>query len=104
MSLTCGLAVLGVAQVAQGTFVIAQVVEGDACPVHGLEVVPLVAQHLQTVLLHSLVVDQLRLQQARCNDKSSSARMQKQEDEEIGIGVVIARVNPVISLPGTAVR
>lgn len=67
--LTCGLAVLGVAQVAQGTFVIAQVIEGDACSVHGLEVVPLVAQHLQAVLLHALVVDQLRLQQARWNDK-----------------------------------
>lgn len=67
-SLTCGLAVLGVAQVAQGTFVVAQVVEGDARSVHGLEVVPLVAQHLQAVLLHSLVVDQLRLQQARWNN------------------------------------
>lgn len=67
-SLTCGLAVLGVAQVAQGTFVVAQVVEGDACSVHGLEVVSLVAQHLQAVLLHSLVVDQLRLQQARWNN------------------------------------
>lgn len=57
VGLTCGLTVLGIAQVAQGTFVITQVIEGDACSVHGLEVVPLVAQHLQTVLLHSLVVD-----------------------------------------------
>lgn len=73
--LTCGLAVLGVAQVAQGTFVISQVVEGDACSVHGLEVVPLVAQHLQTVLLHPLVVDQLRLQQAGCNDKQACSQI-----------------------------
>lgn len=57
--LTCGFAVLGLAQVAQGTFVVAEVIEGDPCPVHGLEVVPLVAQHLQAVLLHSLIVDQL---------------------------------------------
>lgn len=64
--LTCGFAVLGVAQVAQGTFVVAEVIEGDPCPVHGLEVVPLMAQHLQAVLLHSLIVDQLRLQQASC--------------------------------------
>lgn len=77
-SLTCGLAVLGVAQVAQGTFVVAQVIEGDARSVHGLEVVPLVAQHLQAVLLHPLVVDQLRLQQARWNDKRFSDWMQKQ--------------------------
>lgn len=66
--LTCGFAVLGLAQVAQGTFVVAEVIEGDPCPVHGLEVVPLMAQHLQAVLLHSLVVDQLRLQQASCRD------------------------------------
>lgn len=78
VSLTCGLAVLGVAQVAQGTFVIAQVIEGDARSVHGLEVVPLVAQHLQAVLLHPLVVDQLRLQQARWNDKRFPDWIQKQ--------------------------
>lgn len=77
--LTCGLAVLGVAQVAQGTFVISQVVEGDACSVHGLEVVPLVAQHLQTVLLHPLVVDQLRLQQAGCNDKQACSQIIKKK-------------------------
>lgn len=57
--LTCGFAVLGLAQVAQGTFVVAEVIEGDPCPVHGLEVVPLMAQHLQAVLLHPLIVDQL---------------------------------------------
>lgn len=65
-ALTCGLAVLGVTQVAKGTFVITQVIEGDAGSVHGLEVVSLVAQHFQTVLLHSLVVHQFRLQQTRC--------------------------------------
>lgn len=41
--LTCGFAVLGLTQVAQGTFVVAEVIEGDACPVHGLKVVPLMA-------------------------------------------------------------
>ena len=43
-------------------------IEGDAGSVHGLEVVSLVAQHLQTVLLHSLVVYQLGLQQTRCGE------------------------------------
>lgn len=67
--LTCGLAVLCITQVAQGTFVVTQVIEGDAGSVHGLEVVSLVAQHLQTVLLHSLIVYQLWLQQTRCRDE-----------------------------------
>lgn len=63
--LTCGLTVLGVTQVAQGTFIVTQVIEGDAGSVHGLKVVSLVAQYLQTVLFHSLVVHQLRLQETR---------------------------------------
>lgn len=104
VSLTCGLAVLGVAQVAQGTFVITQVIEGDSCSVHGLEVVPLVAQHLQTVLLHSLVVDQLRLQQARWNKKiflrlNTETRRAFIRDEEILICVFIAWVNLVATKP-----
>ena len=83
--LTCGLAVLGVTQVAQGTFVITQVIEGDACAVHGLEVVPLVAQHLQTVLLHSLVVDQLRLQQACWKHKQTRSHIKcKTKDQRSG--------------------
>lgn len=75
LGLTCGLPVLGIAQVAQRTFVVTQVIEGDACSVHGLEVVPLVAQHLQAVLLHPLVVDQLRLQQARWKDKQTCSQV-----------------------------
>lgn len=98
LGLTCRLAVLGVAQVAQGTFVIAQVIEGDACSVHGLEVVSLVAQHLQTVLLHSLVVDQLRLQQARWKDNQTCSRIKrstKDKREEIPICILTERVNLV---------
>ena len=59
---------LSVTQVAQGTVVVSQVVAGDASAIHGLEVVPLVTQHLQAVLLHTLIVHQLGLQQARCTE------------------------------------
>lgn len=99
--LTCGLTVLGIAQVAQGTLVITQVVEGDACSVHGLEVVPLVAQHLQTVLLHPLVVDQLRLQQACWNDNQTPPQIKckqtktKDKGEDIPLCSLIVPLNLV---------
>lgn len=91
--LTCGFAVLGLTQVAQGTFVVAEVIEGDPCPVHGLEVVPLMAQHLQAVLLHSLVVDQLRLQQASCRDW----RIGRVGGGERGLLVEMLKKNPLDS-------
>lgn len=81
-ALTCGLAVLGVTQVAKGTFVITQVIEGDAGSVHGLEVVSLVAQHFQTVLLHSLVVHQFRLQQTRCGERTGNSLVAESAHKE----------------------
>ena len=57
--LTCGLPASGLLQVAQGASIVAQVVEGNASAVGGLEVPLLLLQHLEAVLAHPLIVHQL---------------------------------------------
>lgn len=64
IKLTCGFTALGIAQVTQGTLVVSKMVEGNSSTVHGLKVILLVSEDLQTVFLNPLIIHQLRLQQA----------------------------------------
>ena len=77
-ALTGRLLFVGLLEVVQGLLEVPQVVIGHAGAVQGLEVLPLLPEHLETILLHSLVVDQLHLQQAGC--------VEERGGEEQGMG------------------
>ena len=88
-TLTGRLLFVGLLEVVQGLLEVPQVVIGHAGAVQGLEVLPLLPEHLETVLLHSLVVDQLHLQQAGCVEErggEGQIRVRSRHHTQHGLG------------------
>lgn len=87
-------------QVVQSLLEVSQVVVGHAGAVQSFEVLALLQKHFQAVLLHTLVVDQLHLQQAGCRQRDQrgkvshndevNSHLMRQEDRVYHVDVTVA--------------